>query len=154
MQRVKGLLTIVVVAILLVPAIALLSRELARAQGRDRANAVPPTRIDLATNAREMEKAAKESYEYYYAAYDAGTAVILDVYRWSYNWMSAGRVANKGTLAEIAAIEAHLERMQKLHARRKAQSEVGVNHPPCLSETRYWVLEAQRLLEESQRAQR
>jgi uncharacterized protein (TIGR03067 family) len=71
----------------------------------------------------ELRDAARRSYESAVFGVEMGTRVIDDVYQWSRRWLEQELILAGGDKAKIAALNAHLERMQRLASKEFRQRE-------------------------------
>lgn len=74
----------------------------------------------------EMSYTAAKAYEATAAGYDVGTEILANVHLWSRRWLEAERALAETDAEEIAAIQAHRQRMKLLLRKVKALNDHGV----------------------------
>lgn len=118
----------------------------------DRTNADPPARseskttgdAELKENAKRMAKAAEKTFDWCYSSYEAWVSGVSDIHDWSVKWMMAEMAASDRQCDKIKAAEMHLARMTRLHETQKHRDSPVMSY--SLSETEFYVLEAQRTI--------
>jgi hypothetical protein len=97
--------------------------------------------------AKKMVEEARKAYEANLQAYEAGNVTLEGVYNWSSRWMGAAKGDNFDRVKEMAAVDAHLERMRKLRERVKAlhDAAVGGGETDKLAAVDFFIAEAERM---------
>jgi hypothetical protein len=96
----------------------------ARARAVDDEKPAIPIRVDASKQA--MLKAAKNTYEATRAAYEVGTETLANVFLWSRRWLEAELAVTEDDETELAAFNAHWDRMNQIHGKIKALFGQGV----------------------------
>lgn len=99
----------------------------------------------------EMTAAAKQTYQAFEAAYNAGTATSTDLYVWSRRWLDSQRALATSHDKEMAALRNHRRRMMKMFLKINALYIEGVRGGEAehFHAARYYLAEANTLLEQA-----
>jgi hypothetical protein len=110
-----------------------------------------PARPDASLAELRIEAGTK-AYEMTWLYYSENRVDSEKVYRWSRRLLEAQREANLGREAEVAACQAHLERISKLGAKIDRIRRLGFGNSLDVVENEYYVREAELWLERARAA--
>ncbi len=120
-------------------------RRLAEIEGMPEPQATAP---QPAAN-RALVDSAKQAFEATTAAYNAGTGTLDTVISWSNRWLAAELEIARSREEQLAAAQAHLERIGDLHNKVEALYRTGSNggEANAMATAKYYLADAMRRLE-------
>lgn len=97
----------------------------------------------LSRLARQRRDAARKTYETMWTNYREGRAAGELLYRWSRRWLDAERQIHDKPAEQVAALEAHLDRMRRLEALVQRVQRSGQTTVDEVSAAEYYRAEAE-----------
>jgi hypothetical protein len=102
-----------------------------------------PFKVDRVVLQR-MSKTAAETFEATKASYDVGTTIMSNIYVWSRRWLEGERALARTDAEEIAALQAHRQRMLQLMKKIRALYITGTKggETEKFAATKFYLAEA------------
>jgi hypothetical protein len=119
--------------------------------GQARTEPIPEAPTALSKLATQRRDAARKTYEIMWDYYRDNRTAEEVVYRWSLRWLEAERQLSEKEVDQIAACNAHLERMRELDrlvTKQKTARSITIDVTSSVEyyrvEAEFWMLQAKK----------